>query len=154
MNDRDDDSYFVGLRFKVIISSLVLIIISLIFWIWALINCFKDGIDLGVLSFLFPFFGGLFGISTTKFIVNPRNRVMKQWSFYAKMHLYLTSFGCFIVAANYFLGVLLAQHKGYLIYCIIFTILWIIAGVIFTKWGYKWKNDFCLYTKRPHPLNN
>lgn len=149
----NDDAYFVRLRYEIMISSLIQVLVSLTFWIWALINCFNEGFDLGVISFMLPLFAGLYGYSTTRYIINPRNKVLKNWAFYGKIHYWLTLFGHLFVSINYLLGALLSKDKEFVIYCIIFTILWLIIGILFTYWAYKWKEKFCQYLKAPDPLN-
>eukprot|EP00483_Globobulimina_turgida_P001231 UN01233 len=122
-----------SMRIKVKLYTIIQIGVSLMFWIWALVNILKDGeFDAGVVSFVFPFFAGICGyVSTSK---------SYEKMLFVNLHLGLTVAGHFLVTLNYLGGALISGvSMGFRIYCIIFTGLWFISWVLFGIWAWQWR---------------
>lgn len=130
-------------RIKVKLYTLCQIGVSLMFWIWALVNILKGrGFDLGVVSFLFPLFAGIFGYLSTN-----SSRIKSKSMINVNLHLILTIFGHLFVTINYGLGAVISYIRdhnmnGYFIYCVVFTGLWAISWILVSIWAYKWRNEF------------
>ena len=132
-------------RIRVKLYSICQIVISLMFWIWALVNILRrGGFDLGVISFLFPLFAGIFGYLSTN-----SSRIKSKTMFNVNIHLGLTIFGHFFVTINYALGAVITygddNMRGYFIYCLIFTALWAVSWILISILAYKWRNEFKQY---------
>ena len=96
---------------------------SLIFWIWAIVNTFKKGFDLGTVSFLCVLIASVLILST------PQNHQPSS----AKTTFMTFSFS--FVTVNYALGATLSlmnNHVGFGVYCTIFTFLWA-AATVYTR---------------------
>lgn len=137
--DAIDPNTLTPLRIKVKLYSLTQIIVSLTFWVWALINILVRDypFDAGVISFAFSFFAGVIGWISTQ---NINKQQIKRSLLYANIHFGLTIFAHFLVTLNYIAGVIGAPNTGYMIYCIIFTALWAISGVLFSIIAFKWRS--------------
>ena len=135
LSDRSVVNEIIIWKMRVKLYSIIQIIVALMFWIWALINIMKGQVfDAGVISFIFPFFAGIFGYLSTYKIKQQQERLL-----YVNLHLGLTIFGHFLVTLNYFGGILLAPYYAYYIYCIVFTAIWGISWILFTLFALKWR---------------
>ena len=101
------------------------------------------GFDLGVVSFAFPLFAGIFGYLSTN-----SSRIKSKTMLNVNVHLGLTIFGHFFVTINYALGALISYDddmNGYFIYCVVFTVLWGISWIGISILAYKWRKEFKQY---------
>lgn len=105
-------------KFAVIIS-----LTSLFFWGWALLNCIDKGFDLGIVSFATTF------LSSNYILMMQSDKQMISklaQSIICGTHLF--------VALNYLLGVavsmLMDLGTSFMIYCAIFTVLWIQVALV------------------------
>ena len=123
-----------SLRTKTV--SILQIVVSIVFWIWAIVNIVTDKVpfDAGVVSFLVPMAAGICGLKSAASNGEKRKSA-------GKFHIIFTVSGHLVVAANYALGVWLAPNMGYMIYCIVCAALWAITGIVFTIWGKQWVNE-------------
>jgi len=98
---------------------IIILFISLFFWAWAVWNTVTKQFDAGLVSFL------LAAVSSTFLLVKGAPGKIGQW-------LIMGSF--LLVALNYLAGAVLAfqvlQRPGFGIYCIVFTILWIVIACV------------------------
>ena len=111
------------------------IVISLIFWAWALANILRgQGFDLGVISFALSFIAGILGI-TSVFSKGDRQKLL------ANLHLAMTAIGHLIVTLNYLAGAIIGAQVsvGFQIYCAVFTGLWFLSTIVLTIWANQWR---------------
>ena len=134
------------LRDKVMMYCVFQMLCAIVFWSWAMYNVLiereksvsvHNGIDYGILTFPFLFFAGLNGLTSIR---NPHVTIATKHAF---AHLILTIIGHLLVTANYIAGAILAKHNhGYIIYCGIAAIFFLMTMIPFTMWAWKWKQSF------------
>lgn len=115
------------------VVSLLQISVSLVFWIWAIVNTVSGKakpVDGGVISFLFPMMAGIFGWKS----LSGHDPTKKM----AKFSMAFTAVGHVLVSLNYVLGIVVAPNDAFMWYCITMTSLWAISGIVFTIWAVQW----------------
>ena len=114
-----------------IISSLQ-IIVSLIFWVWAMFNILNGKLpfDCGIISFVIPPVAGIFGLKS----VQSNHRAGR--GDIAKRHYRCTVYGHGLVTLNYIGGSFLPEFST--ICCFVSALLWTAAGFVFTRWIHQW----------------
>eukprot|EP01084_Bolivina_argentea_P286489 491453_1 len=142
LDTTSDPNVLTPMRIKVKVYTIVQMLVSLIFWIWALVNILRDlGFDAGVISFVFPFFAGICGyVSTSKGY---------QKMLFVNIHLLLTVFGHFLVTLNYLAGVFVSGvSQDFKIYCAVFTGLWFVSWILCSFWAWKWRKMSKQYAEK------
>ena len=111
-----------------------------IFWIWAIINCIRfQTFDLGDLSFLTAMIAGALGqVSIRQVNLSNYTDHTGKGLPYAKYHFICTIAAHFFVAVNYLLGSIYGPTEGYQVYCVSFSMIWVLTGLLFGNWSLQW----------------
>ena len=150
-------SNFVGLKCRVMVYCIIEIGFAIALLIWSIYNSIQYSFDIGVISFIFPLFAGIFGILSTKMIKNPKNKYLTKGKIFGKIHFIILIIAHFMGALHY-IGELWGEmhcnggnvKKSLQTMYIIGFIAWVITGFIFGVWADDWTSLYCKYTyKQP-----
>ena len=152
--EKEDDSLLHHLNIVKFVS-IAQMLISLIFWIWALINIIsgKDVIswklpfDGGIISLCGPFIAGIFGFKSTRkyYGIDDDDEDNERRLVMANRYFWCTLFGHGIVAIHYALSIPLATERDLQIYFYTFTVLWLLSLAFCGFVAHKWRQVLYRY---------
>eukprot|EP01084_Bolivina_argentea_P128822 227627_1 len=114
--------------------------VSLCFFCWSMINIFvrDQGFDVGAVSFPIPFIGGVLGLLAVYNYTKHKNLLMI-------LHILFIACGNTVLLIEYVMGAFdfwgSDESNGYIIYCIVFSVVYFVVLIITTYWSVKWRNS-------------
>eukprot|EP01084_Bolivina_argentea_P027248 50661_1 len=132
---------FYSLKEKIQYCSIIQVIVSLIFWIWALLNVLRgtNNFDSGCVLFVLSLVSGMFGFASMNLSPSSPQKKKRRALSFAHLNLGMTICSHILIALSYFGAAIMIRVTGFQIYCVISGILWSIALIPFTIWQVQWR---------------
>jgi len=110
-------------------AGLFVVVVSAIFWVWAVYNTITQSLDSGVLLFLVTAAAGITGIVASK----------KKGLCVSKAYFWLTVIGHAISTIIYAGATILRHETLWVVYCVVAAFCWLATGIYFGRRGYMFQ---------------